>query len=134
MTRKFDMQELAFFAVPRKWLPSIVARFGDDSDVRDAIIHFDEDGGCGYLRWKAAAATWELTQKGRNWLEAFAPRAISNALREWPDTRGSEKWSDPPPARAPEPPKRSFLCPVCDAKSLGSDTCLSCNPPPPENP
>lgn len=131
MARKFDMQELAFFACPRRWIPIIVERFGDDSDVRDAIIHSDEDGGLGFLRWKAAAGTWELTEKGKRWV---GNRRMMKELREWPDTRVSGAEEPPAPPPPPEEPNRTFLCPVCETKSLGADRCMSCEPPPPENP
>ncbi len=112
----FSREELAFFAVPRTWIPWIVARFGDDSDVRDAIIHSDTDGGLGFLFWMKAKQSWVLSDKGKRWV---GNRALMKGAR----------WElPPPPPVAPEKPK-SFLCPVCEAKSLGADRCLACEPP-----
>ncbi len=66
--RVFSRQELSFFSVQRRWLPEIVARFGDDPTVRDAIMLFDSDGGLGLLIWVTNEASWVLTDKGRRWV------------------------------------------------------------------
>ena len=78
--RTFDRNELAFFAIPRTWLgeTGIVARFGDGSDVRDAIIHLDNKGGFGLLRLEQKDKTWVLTSKGRNWL---SPHLLAKGKR-----------------------------------------------------
>lgn len=83
--RAFDLAELAFFAVARRWVPDIVARFGDGQDVREAIMRVDSDGGLGYLRWTKKTKSWQLTDVGRNQVldEDGGTRRIQNATTKW---------------------------------------------------
>jgi hypothetical protein len=138
-SRTFSRVELAFFAIPRRWNPWIVARFGDDSDVRDAIIHADTDGGLGWLYWMAPKMSWVLSEKGKRWV---GPRALAHGAR-WSlpagvtDPLADTRVSDPNLCTGASlvPPKPlSFLCGICGDRTLGSDKCMSCFPPEPENP
>lgn len=82
--RVFSLEELAFFAIPRAW-PIIVQRFGDGSEIRDAIIHVDDEpGGLGFMRWHAPTGTWVLTEKGKIWVGA---RAIAKGIRWAPEVK-----------------------------------------------
>lgn len=118
--RIFTRMELAFFSVQRRWVPEIVARFGDDQSVRDAIMHFDSDGGLGFLTWIAKESSWVLTSRGRRWVgdracilaarweptgqekiryDKLVARMIREAEEEWStDPRGSV-----PKKRGPKP-------------------------------
>ncbi len=119
-SRQFDMMELAFFAVHRKWC-RIVERFGDGSDVRDAIISSDEDGGLGFLRWYPATMSWVLTDKGKRWVE---PRRIAKALREWPEVKPeADTQVSVDVAEVVTEKPRSFLCIFCGTRSIGATSC-----------
>jgi predicted RNA-binding Zn-ribbon protein involved in translation (DUF1610 family) len=154
MSRMFSREELAFFAIPRRWVPWIVGRFGDESDVRDAIIHADDDGGLGFLHWVSPEMSWVLSGRGKRWVgnEALArgakwelPQSRAQILAEifdGPDTRESVKAIADTAIRVSDRslvlPTSSaivkFLCPKCGTKSLGVTRCLECEPPEPENP
>lgn len=84
--RSFEARELAFFWNPRAW-PDIVARFGTDmpgsSDIRDAIIVVDDEGGIGFLRWHANLGSWCLTDKGKTWVRNMVGPRILVKERDW---------------------------------------------------
>lgn len=84
--RSFAPFELAFFWKPRNW-KEISARFGEDrtgsSDIRDAIIEVDEDGGLGLLRWHAAIKSWALTDVGKKRVGDLAAPKMAAAERDW---------------------------------------------------
>lgn len=133
--RTFTRRELAFFAIPRRWIPWIVARFGDKEDVRAAIIQADEDGGLSLLRWLAPIKSWVLSDKGKRWV---GNRELALGTR-WKlpdgvtDPRGSVTEKPTPAVQTPPPKPSSFFCPFCHCKSLGSDRCLDleCTAPAP---
>ncbi len=84
-TRAFSLEELAFFWNPRRWIPDIVARFDwpGTSDVRDAIIMLDDEGGYGFLHWYADRASWGLTGKGKRWVEDLLSKGKIRKARDW---------------------------------------------------
>jgi hypothetical protein len=94
----FTKAELAFFVVPRRWIPAIVARFGDDSDVRDKIIQLDSDGGMGLLIWVKKQKSWVLTDKGKRWA---GDRLLAREARWEPNAEEKVRW-DKALARAAE--------------------------------
>jgi hypothetical protein len=80
--RTFNRSDLGFFAVPRTWR-EIEARFEIDrpqveADIRDAIIHVDDDGGLGFLHWHQAKMAWCLTARGRS---VAGPRHVAAGER-----------------------------------------------------
>lgn len=85
--RTFSLDELAFFVVQRNW-KAIVARFGDESNIRDAIILADDEGGLGFLHWEAGSpgelGTWVLTDRGKIWV---GPRALARGERWAPEIK-----------------------------------------------
>lgn len=83
--RTFAEEELAFFWDPRNWL-EIRSRFHDKrfgGDVRDAVIHLDNEGGLGFLKWAAAEGTWALTDRGKTWCRNMISSAKIQAARAW---------------------------------------------------
>lgn len=121
-SRAFALEELAFFWNPRKWIPDIVARFDwpGTSDVRDAIIMLDDEGGHGFLHWYADRAAWGLTDKGKRWVEDLLSKGRIRKARDWqpsvkPDplpetitlrgvTEEPEPEPEPEPSAEPPPP------------------------------
>lgn len=86
--RKFELEELAYFALPRAWNKEdgIDRRFEkfDDQDLRDAIIHADDEpGGLGFLHFDQAAGTWELTAKGLRWVTTWGGEAMLRRAKAW---------------------------------------------------
>lgn len=101
--KPFDLVELAFFWNPRRWV-EIVARFGEaragSSDIRDAIIEVDDEGGHGFLHWHKDLQAWALTDKGKAWVRDFlSPRRLNNA----------RSWSLPEEAATPAPAEKPVV-------------------------
>lgn len=92
-----SLEELAFFWSPRAW-PDINERLGGNqrpgsSDVRDAIIEVDDDGGAGFLRWHKDTMSWALTDKGKAHVESFlGPRRLKRE-QEWRSSRKKETFT-----------------------------------------
>lgn len=87
--RVFSKAELAFFAVPRRWTPEILARFGEGNDVREAIMQVDSDGGLAMLVWVKSQKAWVLTARG----EQFVGASHLAAGRRWePDEVEKVRW------------------------------------------
>lgn len=101
--KPFDLVELAFFWNPRRWT-EIVARFGElragSSDIRDAIIEVDDEGGHGFLHWHKDLQAWALTDKGKKWVNdsvldgTISQRRLNRELR----------WALPEEVKLPGPP------------------------------
>lgn len=90
----FSAEELAFFWQPRPWLPDIKERFGKgrpgSSDIRDAIIAADDEGGTNDLRWHKEAMAWGLTEKGKKLVSiALSPARLRRA-RDWKSAKAQE--------------------------------------------
>lgn len=129
--RKFDLEELAFFVVPRSWNKEdgLDRRFEklDDQDLRDAVIHADDEpGGLGFLHWDQAAGTWVLTNRGLRWVETFGGTPLLEAARAWKpkaprrkppkyETRASESSCNK------KPPKKVVEAPGIDVASTQPD-------------
>ncbi len=89
--REFTKRELAFFSVPRPWVPDIVSRFGDDPEIREMIMQFDSDGGLAWLAWIAKQKAWVLTDLGRRQL---TKRQMQAEGRWEPKTEGEKaRWA-----------------------------------------
>lgn len=100
--KPFDLAELAFFWNPRRWV-EIVARFGEaragSSDIRDAIIEVDDEGGHGFLHWHKDLQAWALTDKGKRWVnDSVLDGSLSSRRRNRERT-----WALPEEAKEPEP-------------------------------
>lgn len=120
----FRPDELAFFWDPRPWLPDIRDRFAagrpGSSDIRDAIIEADDEGGRGYLRWFKDAMTWGLTDAGKRFVEASISTRKIRKAREWT----AHPKPHPKPAESVLPPSAGLVLPadfrVPDQGSTGS--------------
>lgn len=87
--RTFTRAELSFFAIPRRWTPEILARFGDDGNVRDAIMQVDSDGGLAMLAWIAKQKAWVLTDRGQQ----FVGARLFEAGKRWqPNEQEKARW------------------------------------------
>jgi|SRR5579859_2587695 len=109
--RHFAVGELAFFWNPRCWVPDIVERFGDrtgSSDIRDAIIEVDDEGGLCFLHWYPDRGAWGLTDKGKQWVSKLVSSREIARERDWQP-------SAPPPANpTPLGPSPDHYCNDCD--------------------
>ncbi len=95
--RRFDKEELAFFAVPRPW-KQIELRFDcrtqkDENPFRDAFIEADDDGGMGFLRWLKDRRSWVLTDKGKSWV---GPELLAKGRAWSPPKKRRDPKKDPP--------------------------------------
>jgi hypothetical protein len=107
--RTFELEELAFFWEPRPWKPDIEERFGPSrpgsSDIRDAIIVVDDEGGHGFLHWYPDRAAWGLTDKGKGWVAGLLSAAKLRDARDWKPKKPAPRPAKPPP---PEPQPVEF--------------------------
>lgn len=91
----FSAEELAFFWEPRPWVPDILERFAKgrpgSSDIRDAIIASDDEGGDGHLHWLKDVMSWVLTDSGKQFVTLALSTRRLRIAREWASTSGSVK-------------------------------------------
>ena len=72
----FLVAELAFFCVPRTW-KEVMGHFRPQrsaSDILDAIIEADCDGGRGFIDWRGRIRAWVLTDEGREYVDQRAAK------------------------------------------------------------